>query len=157
MINRTAIIIIISVLSATASSQLHTYPGQGNHQMLEKRQADFFTALAAKNVDKVAAFFSESSVLHIANRPPIEGDAAIRQFYSGMFGFLSTSSATPEVFKVSQSGDMGYSYGKAINTFTTSQGDVEYSGKYVLVWELIKNDWMIAFYSVSSNQPDPSR
>jgi ketosteroid isomerase-like protein len=157
MINQTAIILTIAVLFATVSSPLHTYPGKDTRQLLEKRQVDFFTALSAKDADKVAAFFIESSVLHIANRPPIEGRSAIRQFYSGLFGFLSASSATPEVLKVSQSGDMGYSYGKAVNTFTTPQGDVEYSGKYVLVWELIKDDWMIMFYSVSSNQPDPSR
>lgn len=120
---------------------------------LEERQAEFFAALAARDADRVAALFSDDAVLHVANMPPVEGRAAIRQFYGRMFGFLSASSATAETTQVSESGDMAVSIGRSANEFRGPEGPVEYAGKYVLVWRRLAGDWRIVLYGISSNQP----
>lgn len=124
---------------------------------LQEREASFLAALAAKDPEQTAGHFADDAVLHVANMPPLHGRDAIRQFYVNVFRFLDTSASTPEVVRTSSSGDMGYSMGRVSNVFAGEQGRVEYTGKYIVVWERRSGDWSIATYSISNNQPEARR
>jgi branched-chain amino acid transport system substrate-binding protein len=124
---------------------------------LEARQAEFFAALAARDVDRTAALFAESAVLHVAGMPAVEGRAAIRAFYGNLFGFLSASSAVPGALHLAASGDLAYGTGTAANVFRRPTGSVEYRGKYALVWRRLEGDWRIALYAVTSDQPEAAQ
>jgi ketosteroid isomerase-like protein len=156
-------IAVITVGLLLTASCAHQPPGAATatvarsataaHEQLEERQREFFAAVAAKDANRTAALFSDAAVLHVANMPPVEGRAAIHQFYGRMFGFLSASSATPESTQVSESGDMAVSIGRSANEFRGPEGPVEYAGKYVLVWRRLAGDWRIVLYGLSSNEP----
>jgi uncharacterized protein (TIGR02246 family) len=124
---------------------------------LEARQAEYFAAMADRDADRVAGLFAPDGVVHVANMPPVQGQAAIRQFYRNMFGFLTASTLTPEVTRVAAGGDMAFGTGSTSNEFRGPDGAVTYSGKYVLVWQRLEGDWRIAVYSISGNEQTPVR
>jgi ketosteroid isomerase-like protein len=130
---------------------------QLEYEGVAQRQADYHAAMAARDADRIAAMFSEDAVLHIANMPPVEGREAIHRFYTRMFGFLSATSATPETLVVSAGGDMAYGTGRTINEFRGPEGPVSFAGKYALIWRKPGDAWLVAIYTVSSNQQDPAR
>jgi ketosteroid isomerase-like protein len=121
---------------------------------LQEREATFLAALAAKNPEQAAAHFADDAVLHVANMPPVQGRNAIREFYANIFRFLDSSVSASEVVRTSSSGDMGYSLGRVTNVFASEHGRMEYAGKYILVWERRGEQWLIATYSISNNQPE---
>jgi ketosteroid isomerase-like protein len=90
--------------------------------------------------------------MHVAGRPPVAGRAAIRQFYGTMFTFIAASRVTPDTLLVSGSEDMAYSIGRSENEFKGAQGPASHAGKYLIVWQRQAGEWLIAAYSISSDQ-----
>lgn len=126
-------------------------------EMLETRQAQFAAALEARDVQGMVGLFAADAVLHVADMAPIEGRDAIGDFYDRVFGFLTRSSVIPHDTRISEAGDMAYSVGTTRNGFSGPEGVVDYDGKYLLVWRRIDDDWVIAVYSISSNEADEDR
>jgi ketosteroid isomerase-like protein len=153
---RTIVAAVLATLLLTACADGSVEAAADADERLEQRQSEFFAALGARDADRMAELFAEDGVLHIAGMPAIEGRGAIRQFYGNMFGFLSASDATPVATRLSGSGDMAYSIGAMSNEFRGPDGPARYGGKYLLVWEN-RADWVIAVYSISSDQPDAGR
>lgn len=157
MCRRAAVVFLVGLVVAAACARHRPVPLDVERERLSQRQSEFLTALAAKDADIVAAFFSDDALLHIANMPPIEGRGAIRQFYGNLFGFLSSSNALPEMIQISDGGDMAYGTGRATNEFRGPHGPTEYTGKYLLIWRKLASDWMIVLYAVSNNQAEATR
>ncbi len=74
-----------------------------------------------------------------------------------MFRFIVASEAAPQTMRMSGSEDMAYSEGRVVNSFEGEEGPVEYTGKYLLVWEHRAGEWSIAVYSISNNEPEVNR
>jgi ketosteroid isomerase-like protein len=153
---RTAVIVIATAVLLAGCALQRPQSGDGQ-ALLDQRQQAFRAALEARDAERMAALFSENAVLHVANMPPIEGRRAIHRFYQRVFGFLAASNAVIEHTRVADSGDLAYSIGSVRNTFEGADGPVSYAGKYLLIWSRSGHDWTIDVYSISSNQPDPSR
>jgi ketosteroid isomerase-like protein len=124
---------------------------------VEERQGGFLAALGERDVERVAGFFAEDAVLHIAGMPAVRGRKAIQRFYANVFRALSASTATPELLRVGSGADLAYGAGRVTNIFAGGAGPVEYAGKYLLVWERRGGEWWIMAYGVSSDRPDPAR
>jgi ketosteroid isomerase-like protein len=157
MAQRSVLVAALTALLATACAAYRPVPNDDHRELLDQRQEEFTAAVAARDADRTAELFAEDAVLHIANRAPIEGNRAIRQFYGNVFGFMSASRATPETTRLAEGGDMAYGIGRTSNEFRGPDGPVEYTGKYLLVWRKIAGDWRIVAYSLSSNQPEGER
>jgi uncharacterized protein (TIGR02246 family) len=157
MRNPTAVLVAFAVTLTTICVPPPASAQDDSREALDRKQAQLFAALEARDAERTAALFADTATLHVANMPPIHGRDAIRKFYGNMFGFLSASTAVPETTHVSSGGDMAYSIGRVTNQFRGPEGPVEYEGKYALVWVKAGNDWMIELYSVSSNQADTRR
>lgn len=150
---RTLGIIALAVSAATCAHRPAVQADEDG-EALQQRERDFLAAMQAKDLERTAAYFAESAVLHVANMAPVEGRAAIRQFYGNVFRFLNSSASTPEALRVASGGDMAYSVGRVTNIFQGPQGPVQYAGKYLLVWEKRENVWSIVAYSVSNNRAE---
>lgn len=136
----------------------HTrFPAPDHDEALAERQSEFFAAVVARDAERMAAFFADDAVLHVADMPAIEGRGAIQEFYGNVFRFMSGSRATPGTIQVSDSGDLAYGIGRVINEFRGAEGPVEYAGKYALVWRRAEGAWVVVLYSVSSDQPTEGR
>jgi ketosteroid isomerase-like protein len=148
--------LIAPCVLATACAHQRPDPA-GARPALDARQAEFFAAMADRDADRLAGLFANDAVLHVANMPPVEGQAAVREFYGNLFGFLIGSRATPGATYMSASGDMAYGTGSTANEFRGLDGAVTYRGKYVLVWRREAGDWRVALYAISSDQPATNR
>jgi ketosteroid isomerase-like protein len=124
---------------------------------LQRREAEFLSALGARDLEQTTAHFAEDAVLHVADMPPVYGRDAIAKFYQNLFRFLSSSSGTPELMRTSSSGDLAYSTGTVENVFGAEPQATHYSGKYLLVWEKRAGEWAIVLYGVSNNRSATSR
>jgi ketosteroid isomerase-like protein len=147
----------LSLALAAACAQRPAIVPELERDRLQQREHAFLAAMAARDPDAVATHFAADAMLHIANMPLVRGRDAIREFYGNVFRFMAASAATPELIRLADSGDLAYTAGSVANTFQSEQGPVAYAGKYLLVWERRAGDWMIALYSISSNQPEPRR
>jgi ketosteroid isomerase-like protein len=152
MMLKSTTIIALTLLLATACAHQAPRPLGLDRDLLNQRQGEFFAAMASRDAGRMAAVFSEAAVLHVANMPPVEGRGAIERFYGNMFGFLTASTASPEILELAQSGDMAYATGSVRNEFRGPQGTSEHEGKYSLVWRNLDGEWFIVLYAVSSNQ-----
>jgi ketosteroid isomerase-like protein len=152
-----SVIAAVSVLLATACAHSPARNAQVERETLQQRQDAFLTALAARDLEQTVTHFAEDAVLHIANLPPVQGRGAIQRFYGNVFRFLSASQPTAETIRVSDSADLAYSVGRVTNVFQGEQGPVEYTGKFLLVWERRAGEWVVAVYSLSNDRPEASR
>jgi ketosteroid isomerase-like protein len=132
---------------------VHAVPGAATppREALLHRQASFLEVLAARDADRAALYFAEDAVLHISDRPPVEGRDAIREFYSGVFRFLAASTSTTQHVSASRGGDMAYATGRVVNVFAGQQGQMQFTGKYLLVWERRAGEWYVVAYTLSSD------
>lgn len=149
--------IVVAILSLSLQTSNNSHSDENRVESIEKRQNEFFASVSARDADKTAEFFSETAVLQIANRPPVEGRDAIHRFYQNMFGFLAGSTAEAHSLRISENRDMAYGFGRTVNVFAGPNGTAEYEGKYVLIWEKIDGEWMITLYGISNNQPESTR
>lgn len=92
----------IIALAVSAASCAHRPAVQADEdgEALQQRERDFLAAMQVKDLERTAAYFAESAVLHVANMALVEGRAAIRQFYGNVFRFLNSSASTPEALRV---------------------------------------------------------
>ena len=153
MFPRILILIAVFLLFNPVRAQV----GESEHEHLLERQATFLAAMASKDVDATAEHFAEDAILHIANMPPIQGRETIRTFYSNVFLFMEESETVPESVQIAASADMAYTTGRVINSFQGEGESVSYSGKYLLIWENLDNEWLISVYAVSNNSSEVPR
>ena len=87
-------------------------------------------AVAAKDVQALAAFYSPDGVLMGANAPAVVGRDAIQQWFEGAMQAPSlTYRFTPEVVEVAASGDLAYDRGTYDLAMDAPQGRVNDHGK----------------------------
>lgn len=126
-------------------------------EFLLQTQNEFLTAISSKQIEQTIEHFTDDAIAHIANMPPIQGRDAIRQLFDNTFRFISSSVYTPERLHISKSAEMAYSTGEVKNIFEGEQGQMEYPGKYLFVWEKREDSWLMVVYSISSNQSETGR
>lgn len=140
----TMVLVVAAVLPLAAQSPAATE--------VKERSAAFFAAVAARDAARVGEFFAPEAVMQTASMPAVRGRQAIGQFYTRLFGFLVSATATPETVRVAASGDMAYETGRARNEFKGNEGASAYDGKYLIVWVKDGGQWAIAAYALSSDQ-----
>lgn len=124
-------------------------------EALAEQESAFFQAMSEGDADRMAELFAEDAIVHVADRPPIRGRGAIRDFYGTLFGFLASSTATPDVTRLSADGQMAFGAGATSNEFRGPEGRIRYSGKYLLVWISTDEGWRVVAYAVSGDGGDP--
>jgi uncharacterized protein (TIGR02246 family) len=148
---------VVATPAAESVTVLHAAAAPVGASDLQQRQAGFLSAMEARDADRVATYFAEDGVVQVAGMPPVRGREGVRRFYGNVFRFLRETSATPETLRRTATGDIAYGYGAVRNVFDGAAGRSEYQGKYLVVWERRDGDWLIAAYSVSSNQSESGR
>jgi ketosteroid isomerase-like protein len=157
MTPRSSLLAACALLLAAGCAPARFPAAGGEHRLLERREASFLAALAARNLEQTLAHYTDDAVLHIAGFPPIRGREEIARFYGNVFRALQASSATPEMTRLAPGGEMAYSTGRVVNVFPSEHGPVEHAGKYLLVWERHAGGWLVAAYALSSDAPAPGR
>jgi uncharacterized protein (TIGR02246 family) len=152
-----ALIVTTGMLLLTACTSTPSISPVQAQAELQQRQAGFLAALGSKDAAKVAAYFTEDAVMHVANMPVVKGRRAIETFYGNIFRFLSDSTSTPEVLQLAGSADLAYAHGAVTNIFEGQQGRTEFPGKYLLVWKKAGELWLVAAYGVTADRAEARR
>jgi uncharacterized protein (TIGR02246 family) len=117
-------------------------PAPNNHdadvKAIRDLEAATVQAIAAKDVDKLGAFYAEDASMFDPDAPVFNGTAAIKAAWKSYIADknFSLTFASDKV-EVAKSGDLGYSQGAYTMTFTDPKTKkvLTERGKYVTVFE----------------------
>jgi ketosteroid isomerase-like protein len=103
-------------------------------ELLEADRA-FDRDTAARGLDGWMAWFAEDARLNTA-QGEINGKAAVRKYYSGMFARREFSIRWQPFFAgASSDGTLGYTMGTAVISYRDDQGQIQKrDGRYLTVW-----------------------
>jgi ketosteroid isomerase-like protein len=138
-------------LIASASAQADTEAAA-----FTERQQALIEAFASRDAARVAAYFANDAVLHIANMPPVQGRTSIESFFGNVYRFMAASQYAVEASSIAGSADLAYVRGSVTNVFRGQEGSISYAGKFLLVWERRDWEWSVVVYAISNNQPEPA-
>lgn len=150
---RAVTIVLLALVIACSPALVFPQQAAAEPEDLKRRHAEFFAALASRDLDRMIDVFANEAVLHVADMPAVRGREAIRQFYARLFGFLVASEATSDGVRVAAGQDMAYDLGRTRNVFKRGPEEVEYTGKYVTVWAKADGVWRIAAYAITGDAP----
>lgn len=111
----------------------------------------------AKDAAGIAELYAEDGAVMPPNAPIGKGRAAIQQTWAAMMatpGFDLTF--VPEQVIVSSSGDMALDRGTYSLSIAPEGGAQSDTGKYVVVWRKIGNEWKVAADIFNSDLPASS-
>jgi uncharacterized protein (TIGR02246 family) len=154
---RTALALTIAMLALSQPAVMIASSTKQSRSALEQRQQEFAAAMAVRDAARVAAFFSENGLLHVANQPPIEGRAGIERFYTQVFRFLAGTDMEADKIQISSSEDLAFVTARVTNAFERDGQRIEFQGKCLLVWEQVADVWVLAVYALSNNRSDAGR
>jgi ketosteroid isomerase-like protein len=132
----------LTVGTATIRSQGKTDP------TLDKLAREFESAFNAKDAKKIAALYAEDAVAMPPNRPLVKGRAAIAADIQRDWG-AGVTNLKLMPFDSAIIGDRGYEAG----TSTVTINGKPLSGKYVVIYKRVGQEWLIAYDSFSGDEP----
>ncbi len=103
----------------------------------------------AKNFETVASVYAPDAVLQVANRPQVEGRAAIFKAYQEFFTDALELHGSPTKILAASSCDMAVEYGSNRIVFDSPDGPVEVRGKYSRGWMKTEGAWQIVVQTYS--------
>lgn len=147
-------------LSLAACTQA-TAPATDDSALLSLRDADAAVqkAVAARDLDAIAAFYTEDALLLPTAEPLIVGRSAIRDEWAHILAIpnFHNKSSLMKV-EVAKSGELGYTMGTYLATMMGEDGkDVPEPGKWVSIWKKQPDGtWRIAIdtYNTDVKPPD---
>ena len=143
--------LIVAACTLFAASLAHA----GDDADLHKRSAELQAAESRFDADASAAFWANDGVGQMHGAPKFEGRQAILEAYKGWFtqSGIKVFNGTPTHLEIS--GDLAWETGVNHMVFATPNGDVEDTGKYLLVWKRVDGQWYVAAVSANSDAPTP--
>jgi len=114
------------------------------------KEAEFAQLFNAKNIDRLAASYTEDARFLPPNAPIVVGRAAIREIFpvlTQVFSNLHIESGPVWV-----SGDLAVTHGSYTAKLTTPKGTVDDRGKFIEVWRREANgEWKIFLDTFTSD------
>ena len=104
---------------------------------IEKAEKDFEQMAADKGIAEAFYFFADSNAtIKRQNDTLIHGKEPIKNFYSTPFYQKATVKWSPDFVQASESGDLGYTYGRYVWSSTDSTGKpISFTGVFHTVWK----------------------
>jgi len=151
---RIALAVAAFALAACAPSAMVNQ--QTEEQAIRSLNREWMDAVAAHDIDRIAAIYAPDVVIFISNAPPIAGRPALRKMFFDMLRM-------PDVSLVSVPGRVDVTSpttatqtGTYTLTFTSPTGRVTDSGNYLGHWRKIDGAWRMEREAVVSTTPVPT-
>lgn len=138
---------LITIISCTKSNKI------SSSEILLKTDREFSDLSAKEGMFKAfLSYIADDGVILSDNAYPRVGKEALRNYYSGKTDTLFTLKWAPVTGKISESGDLGYTYGLWTNTDKQS-GRVS-NGTYMTIWQKQKDgSWKFVLDSGTQGLP----
>ncbi len=150
---RFALILGLAAFAAPSFANMAPPPALNAEREIRAVDADMMAAVAAKDADKVASFYTDDAVILPPGYPPVTGAESIKKFWAG---FLATPglSLTWQLttIKVSESGDLAVSHGPYVSEMGDATKTTEH-GKSVVTWAMTDKGWRVYTDMFSGNGP----
>jgi len=116
----------------------------------------YAAAMRAGDAAAAAAVYRDDAVEMPPGVPPIQGKAAIEQYFRGMFGSCRFTEFTLSHTELRASGDVAFAAGTSRARLTPNGGPpVEDSGKYLVVLKRTGGAWKVAYSIHNSDAANP--
>jgi len=149
-------VLLIAGIAAIGSSA----PPAANRDALLAADRAFDAATAEKKLDGFSSFLADNASTLRADRPVLQGKAAVQQEWKALLENKSISLRwQPISAEIAKSGDLGYTVGSYTITRTDEKGSaVVGTGKYLTVWRLQKDkSWKVEFDTGVPDTPPGSQ
>jgi len=155
MSNRTLIgsFVLVAALPTVASAQAVTGTNRSAERAVRAADSAMLRAVAAHDVDKVAAMYTPDAVVMNPNAPAATG-AAIRKSWADLLGMPEATLAwTPTRVNVAASGDLASETGSYTLSYDSPNGKVNDAGSFVTVWRKDGGQWKIVTDAAATSMP----
>jgi uncharacterized protein (TIGR02246 family) len=139
---------------AKNTAEVNAVDAGADEQAIRGQVDRWLQLVKAKDAAGIAELYAEDGAVMPPNAPIGKGRAAIQQTWASMMntpGFNLTFN--PEQIVLSSSGDMALDRGTYQLTIAPSGRAQSDTGKYVVVWRRIGNEWKAAADIFNSNGP----
>jgi ketosteroid isomerase-like protein len=135
---------VAAAAAGTQASAADSTPRARALRELEAADHSLGAAYAARDVERVLAFYDDSAVAMWSGEP-LRDRAALRGFVASLFADSAYQIAGTELSRaVAESGDLAYIAGRTTRfRRTTAAGVVTVSGGWTLVWRRRPEGWRI--------------
>ena len=118
-------------------------PGQGKRDLtLDKLATEFAAAYTARDAVRVASFYAERAVVMPPDARMVQGRDNIEAYYRRGFA-QSAGTLRLQPLESVVAGATGYEAGTS--SLLAVRGGAESAGKYVVIYERVRNEWKIVY------------
>jgi ketosteroid isomerase-like protein len=131
--------------------------GKPDVDQIKQMMQDFVTAFNARDVDKLATFYSANAALMPANRSTLRGIDAVKGYYDLQFKEDGARDLTLEPITEEGHGPLGFVAGTFTLTFEPPNGGPARHDRGKTIWIVRKfsGQWKIEWQVTSSDLPPP--
>jgi uncharacterized protein (TIGR02246 family) len=125
--------------------------GQGKTDaVLNKLASEFAAAFSAGDAAKVASFYTDNAVVMPPNQQMVRGRENIEAYYRNGFA-RSGGTLRLQPFESAVAGARAFEAGTS--TLVAVGGRSESAGKYVVIYERVRNEWKIVYDIFNNDAP----
>ena len=118
---------------------------------------EWVAAIKAKDIDKICSFYSPDAISMDQDFPSSIGIEAIRKanekWLSDTLISKTVGESIVDAVEVSSSGDMAWDRGPINYMMNTSDGPVEFVGKWINIWRKIGGQWKVVAVIANNDKP----
>ncbi len=135
-------LLLTLILNFSLISQNNVMKNQTDE--LIKTDIEFCKVSKEKGLEGWMSFFADDAIIFPNGLPVIAGKEAIKEYYSKVNFDPSIITWRPEYAEISESGEMGFTYGYADFEIKDSTGTKIFKGKYTTIWKKQSNgEWKV--------------
>ncbi|MCA1736935.1 MAG: DUF4440 domain-containing protein [Actinobacteria bacterium] len=135
----------------TTASRVQTTDQAAEIEALRRADQEALRAFKADDAEGFDALYAEDAVLVNPGQEPLEGRAAIDSLHRSEMAIAGEADWEPIRIDVSESGDLGYVYGRW--SFTGPAGAGDDHGYYVNVYQKTNGQWKTVVEVNGSSKP----
>ncbi len=127
---------------------------EAEKQIVAKLVVDSMQAEAHKDIDTVMGITADNTIFQPPNEPQFQGKELYQKHLENVLFQMTIGSldVTTSEIKVAKSGDIAYCAGTCFLVFEGAEGNVEFPGKFLYVFNKINKEWKVVLASWSGDQ-----
>ena len=120
---------------------------------IHKRYDDWMKAIRERDLETILSIYADTATYMPPGRNKATGKDALREIWGEYLQRKDFVALYTPAIHVSASGDMAYDIGHYRIGMTEDEGPVVFEGKYVVIWQLIDNQWWAVLDMDNDNGP----
>lgn len=150
---RGIVLVPLCLLTALACAPASSDTTEEARAGIARTNEAFMAAVEQGDAGAVAACYTENGSILPPNAPSVEGRAGIEETFAGILA-SGVAGLTLESTEVEGHGDSAWEVGRY--ELRDAEANVLDSGKYIVIWKRVGEEWKLHRDIWNSNQPPPA-